>query len=89
MRHAGEGTIDYKISITISLPKRDAILKSKINKQRLASVLSNFSLGENARMKTKDDGAFSRDEANIMVSNVVQAANYGKYVIVWSVMTQM
>lgn len=82
MRRACEATIDYDLSITSSLPKRDAILKSKTNKQKLASVLSTFSLGENVTMETKDDGAFSHDEADItMVSYVIQAATYGKGVV--------
>lgn len=76
MRRAGEATVDYEFSITSSLPKRDAILKSKTNKQRLASVLSTFSLGENVMMETRDDGAFSHDEADItMVSYIIQTAN--------------
>ena len=82
MRRTGEATIDYDLSITSSLPKRDAILKSKTNKQRLASVLSTFSLGENVKMETRDDGAFGHDEADItMVSYVIQAAKYRKDVI--------
>ena len=81
-RRAGEVVIDYELSITCSLPKRDAILKSKNNKQSLASVLSTFSVGENVIMETKDDGAFSHDEADVtMVSYVTQVANYGKNVI--------
>ncbi len=73
MRYAGKTSI---------LHKRDAILKSKTNKQRLTSVLSTFSLGENATMETRDDGEFNHDEADItMVSYVIQAANYGKDVI--------
>jgi len=55
MRHTGEGTIDYELSITSSLLKRDAILKSKTNKQRLSSVLSTFSLKENVTMETRDE----------------------------------
>ncbi len=82
-RRAGEVVIDYELSITCSLPKRDTILKSKNNKQSLASVLSTFSVGENVIMETKDDGAFCHDEADVvtMVSYVIQAANYGKNVI--------
>ncbi len=64
-RHAGEVVIDYELSITCSLPKRDAILKSKNNKQSLASVLSTFS----------DEADVT------MVSYVIQAANYSKNVI--------
>ena len=65
MRRAGEVVIDYDLSITSPLPKRDAILKSKNNKRRLASVLCTFSLGDNAMMETHDDGAFSHDEADV------------------------
>lgn len=39
VRRAGEVLIDYELSITSPLPKRDAILKSKNNKRRLESVL--------------------------------------------------
>ncbi len=42
-------------------------LKSKNNKWRLASVLGTFSLGENAMMETRDDGAFGHDEADITI----------------------
>ena len=37
MRRAGEVVIDYELSINSPLPKRDAILKSKNNKWRLAA----------------------------------------------------
>jgi len=82
MRRAGEVIIDYELSITSSLPKRDAILKSKNNKRKLASVLHTFSLGESYRMDTADDGAFGHDEADItMISYVLEAANSDKAVI--------
>jgi len=71
MRRAEEGTIDYDLPITSSLPKRDAVLKSKTNKQRLASVLSTSSLGENAVMESRDDGgAFSHDKADITTMSI-------------------
>ena len=38
--------IDYELSITSPLPKRDAIMKSKNNKRRLASELSTFTVGD-------------------------------------------
>ncbi len=45
-------------------------------------MLSTFSLGENATMERKDDGAFHHDEADItMVSYAIQAASYGEDVI--------
>ena len=82
MRRAGEVVIDYELSITSPLPKRDAILKSKNNKRRLASMLSTFNVGENVTMETLNDGVFGHDEADItMVSYVLEAANFGKDVI--------
>ena len=82
MRRAGEVVIDYKLSITSPLPKRDVILKSKSNKRRLASVLCTFSLGNTITMETQDDGAFNRDETDVtMISYVHQAANHCKSVI--------
>ena len=82
LRRTGEVVIDYELSITSPLPKRDAILKSKSNKRRLASVLCTFSLGDTVTMETQDDGAFSHDEADVtMISYVLQATNHGKSVI--------
>ena len=52
LRRAGEVVIDYELSITSPLPKRDAILKSKSNKRRLASVLCTFSLGDTVTRMT-------------------------------------
>ena len=81
-RRAGEVTISYELFITSPLPNRDAILKSKCNKRRLASMLCTFSLGENLTMDTLDDDMFSNDEADItMISYVIEAANSGKTVI--------
>ena len=77
MQRAGDIIIDYNLSITSPLPKRDAILKSKNNKRRLASVLCTFSVGENVMMYTQDDGAFGHDEMDItMTSYVLEAANH-------------
>ena len=79
MRRTGEATSNYDLSITSSLSKRDATLKSKINKQRSTGVLSTFRLGENVMMQTRDDGTFGHDEANsTMVSYIMQAVMYGK-----------
>ncbi len=78
----GEVILNYEFSIASPLPKRDAILKSKNNNWRLASVLGTFSLGENATMDTREDGAFSDQEADItMISYVLEAAYDGKGVI--------
>ncbi len=74
MQRAGEVIIDYELSITTSLPKRDAILKSMNNKRMLASILSTFSVGENVIIDSRDDGVFNHDEADItMVSYVLKA----------------
>jgi len=72
MWHAGEVMVDYdELSITSPLSKRNVILKNKSNKQWLASVLYTFSMGDNVTMETRDDGAFSHDEADVtMVSYV-------------------
>ena len=82
MRRASEVVIDYDISITSHLPKRDAIMKSKSNKRKLASVLGTFDLGESTTMETRDDCAFLHDEADVtMVSFVLEAAKAGQGVV--------
>ena len=82
LRQSGEVVIDYDLSISSPLPKRDAIMKSKGNKRKLATMLSSFSLGDNVTVDTRDAGAFGHDEADItMISYVLQAANNGKDVI--------
>ena len=64
MRCAGEVKLDYELSITTSLPKRDAILKSKNNKRRLASMFTVVHLG-----------VFDHNEADVtLVSYVLKAA---------------
>ena len=47
------------------LPKRDAIMKSKNNKRKLASVLSTFTLGDMTTTKSRDESAFDHDDADI------------------------
>ena len=74
MRRArlSEVVIDYELSVASHLPKRDAIMKSKSNKRKLASVLGTFNLGENTTVETFDDGSFQHDEADVtMVSFVL------------------
>jgi len=58
MRRAGEAVIEYDISITSSLPKREAIMKSKNNIKKLASVLGTFNLGETVTMESQDEGGY-------------------------------
>ena len=75
IRRASEVVIDYYLSIASHLPKREAIMKSKSNKRKLASVLGTFDLGENVITKTADDGAFCYDEADVtMISFVLEEA---------------
>ena len=79
MRSTGQATIEYVLSITIYLPKKMQYWRARPTKQRLASVWSTFSLGENITMETRNDGAFGHDKADItMVSCVIPAANHGK-----------
>ena len=61
MRRAAEVAIDYELSITSPLPKRDAIMKSKNNKRKLASVLSTFTVGDITTTESRDDSAFDHD----------------------------
>ena len=64
------------------LPKRDAIMKSKNNKRKLASILPTFTVGDMTTTESRDDSAFDHDEADItMISYVIEAAKCGKDVI--------
>ena len=82
MRRAAEVPIYYELSITSPLPKRDAIMKSKNNKRKLASLLSTFTVGDMTTIESRDDSAFDHDEADItMISYVIEAAKCGKDVI--------
>ena len=78
MRRAAEVPIDYERSITSPLPKRDAVMKSKNNKRKLAT----FTVGDMTTTESRDDSAFDYDEADItMISYVIEAAKCGKDVI--------
>ena len=82
MRRAAEVPIDYELSITSPLPKRDAIMKSKNNKRKLASVLSTFTVGDMTTTESRDYSTFYHDEADIiMISYVIEAAKCGKDII--------
>ena len=82
IRRASEVIIDYELSIASSLPKRDVILKSKNNKRRLANVLCTFTVGENVKMESPDDGSFGHDETDVTIASyVLAAAKNGKKVI--------
>ena len=73
--------IDYDLSVTSPLPKRDTVMMSK-NKKHLASVLGSFNYGENITVETNEDGAFGHDEADVtMISYVLEAVSCGKNLI--------
>ena len=61
MRRAAEVPIDYEMSITSPLPKRDAIMKSENNKRKLASVVFTFTVGDMTTTESRDDSAFDQD----------------------------
>lgn len=82
LRRSGDSVIDYDLSVTSPLPKRNAVLKSKKTKQRLANILCTFSTGEDVRMDGPKDCAYDHDEADItMISYLLEAARSGKNVI--------
>ena len=82
MRRAGEGSTDCNLTANSPLPNRDAILKNKHNKRQLSQVLSLFNLDPNVTMDSRDDGAYTHDEADVtMVAYMLQAAELGKNVI--------
>ena len=81
MRRVAEVPIDYELFITSPLPKRDAITKRKNNKRKLASVLSNFTVGDMTTTESRDDSAFDHDEADItMIYYAIEPAKCGKEV---------
>ena len=65
MRRASEGSTDYNLTGNSPVAKRDAILKNKRNKHELSRVLSLFNLGPHVTMDSRDDGAFTHDEADV------------------------
>ncbi|KAK3098071.1 hypothetical protein FSP39_015885 [Pinctada imbricata] len=81
-RRANEVVTNYELSISSKLPKRDAIMKNKINKRQLGSVLCTFDFGDGVTTDSSDDYVFGHDEADItMVSYVLDAANKGHKVV--------
>lgn len=81
IRQTREVIVDYRLSITSALSKRDTVLKRENNKQKLMSVLSIFSLGENLKMETRYNGVVGHNEADITRIYVTEAVNYGERVI--------
>ncbi len=81
VRRSGDEQVDYCISVSSKLPKRDTILKNKNNKRQLSAVMSSFNI-LNTTMETHVDEAYKHDEADItIISYVLQAAESGKAVI--------
>ncbi len=80
-RRRVEEQVDYHISLSSKLPKRDAVMKNKNNKRQLSAVMATFSI-PNTTMETHIDEAYAHDEADItIVSHVSQSAELGKKTI--------
>ena len=80
IRRAGEGAVNYNITISSKLPCCDAIMKSKANKKALVRVLlSTFNSGNNGTMVGKDESIYSHDEADITtIRYLLEAVKNGK-----------
>ena len=82
IRRAGEGAVNYNITISSKLPCRDAITKSKANKKALVRVLSTFNLGNNVTMVGRDESMYRYDEADItIISYLLEAVKNGKNIV--------
>ena len=82
IRRAGEGAVNYNITISSKLPCRDAIMKSKANKKALIRVLSTFNLGNNVTMVGREESMYSHDEADItIIIYFLEAVKNGKNIV--------
>ena len=82
IRRAGEGAVNYNITISRKLPCRNAIMKSKANKKALVRVLSTFNLGNNVTMVGREESMYSHDEADItIISYLLEAVKNGKNIV--------
>jgi len=82
IRRAGEGAVNYNITISSKLPCRDAIMKSKANKMALVRVLSIFNLSNNVTMVGREESMYSHDEADIaIISYLLEAVKNGKNIV--------
>ena len=82
IRHAGEGAVNYNITISSKLPCRDVIMKSKPNKKALVRVLSTLNLGNNVTMVGREESMYSHDEADItIISYLLEAVKNGKNIV--------
>ena len=82
IRRAGEGAINYNITVSSKPPCRDAIMKSKANKKALVRVLSTFNLGNNVTMVGREESMYSHDEADItIISYLLEAVKNGKNIV--------
>ena len=75
MRRAGEGSTYYNLTINSPVPNGGAIMKNNHNKHRLSRFISCSNLGANITLKSRHDGGFSHDQADItMIAYLVQEA---------------
>ena len=82
IRRAGEGAVNYNITISNKLPCRDAIMKSKANKKALVRVLSIFNLGNNVTMVGREESMYSHDEADLtIISYFLEAVKNGTNIV--------
>ena len=82
IRRAGEGAVNYNITISSKLPCRDAIMKSKANKKALVRVLSTFNLGNNVTMVGREESMYSHVETDItIISYLQETVKNGKNIV--------
>ena len=75
MRRAGEGSTYYNLTMDSPIPNGGAIMKNNHNKRQLSRFISCSNLGANITLKSRHDGGFSHDEADItMIAYLVQEA---------------
>ena len=82
---AGEGSINYNLTINSPFPSRDAIMIIKHNKRQLSHVISSFDFGPKVKLESSSDGAYSHDEADVtMVASLLKEAGHGRVMRVLS-----
>ncbi len=77
-RRAGEGSIEYQLTLNSPLAGRDAIMKNKDNKRQLSQLLCTHDLGSNIELVSRNDSIVQHDEADIsLISYMLHAASAG------------
>ena len=74
-RRAGEGSTEYKLTLTCPLPGREAIMKNKENKRQLSQLLCLNDLGGNIELVSKADSIVTHDEADISLISYLRKAS--------------